>query len=96
MGTFALCAKSLFMPTLLLSILTPFFLPSSVSLSYFFLAITMQECLRKHSGMSSTLLVAILNWVLFLLKAAAHAQAGKTKVFINCFCNPARTWSLEN
>ena len=39
----------LFVPALLLSILTPLFLPSSsVSLSYFVLAVPMRECLGKH------------------------------------------------
>ena len=43
-----------FVPALLLSILTPFFLPSSsVSLSYFIFAVPMPECLGKHSCMSS-------------------------------------------
>ena len=50
------------MPVLLLSILTPLFLPSSsVSLSYFVLAIPMRECLGKHSYMSSPCPIAILN-----------------------------------
>ena len=44
----------LFVPALLLSILTPLFLPSSsVSLSYFVLAVPMRECLGKHWCMSS-------------------------------------------
>ena len=52
----------LFVPALLLSILTPVFLPSSsVSLSYFVLAVPMRECLGKHSCMSSPFPVAILN-----------------------------------
>ena len=43
-----------FVPTLLLFILTPLLLPSSsVSLSYFVLAVPMLECLGKHSCMSS-------------------------------------------
>ena len=41
-----------FVPTLLLSILTPLFLPSS-SLSYFIPAIPMSEPLGKHSCMST-------------------------------------------
>ena len=44
----------LFVPALLLSILTPLVLPSSsASLSYFVLAVPMRECLGKHSYMSS-------------------------------------------
>ena len=42
-----------FVPILLLSILTPLFLPSSVSLFYFILAVPMCECLGKHSSVSS-------------------------------------------
>ena len=50
------------MPALLLSILTPLFLlSSSVSLSYFVLAVPMRECLGKHSCMSSLCPIAILN-----------------------------------
>ena len=52
----------LFVPALLLSILTLLFLPSSsVSLSYFVLAVPMRECLGKHSCMSSPCPIAILN-----------------------------------
>ena len=52
----------LFVPALILSILTPLFLPSpSVSLSYFVLAVPMLECLGKHSRMSSLCPIAILN-----------------------------------
>ena len=51
----------LFVPVLLLSILTPLFLPSSsVSLPYFVLAVPMRECLGKHSCMSSPCPIAIL------------------------------------
>ena len=51
-----------FVPDLLLSILTPLFLPSSsFSLSYFILAVPMRKCLGNHSCMSSPFLVAILN-----------------------------------
>ena len=40
----------LFVPTVLFSILTPLFcVSSSVSLSYFVLAVPMRKCLRKHS-----------------------------------------------
>ena len=52
-----------FVPTLLLSILKPLFLPtSSVSLSYFILAIPMHECLRKHSFMSSPISYSHTEW----------------------------------
>ena len=44
------------------SILTPLFCPSSsVSLSYFILAVPMRECLGKHSCMISQFPIAILN-----------------------------------
>ena len=52
----------LFVPAVLFSILTPLFcVSSSVSLSYFILAVPMRECLRKHSYMSSPFPIAILN-----------------------------------
>ena len=51
----------LFMRALLLSILTPLFLPSSsVSLS-FILAVPMLKCLGKRLCMSSPIPIAILN-----------------------------------
>ena len=52
----------LFVPiTLLPSILSPLFLPSSpVSLSYFILAVPIRECLRRHSCLSSQFPIAIL------------------------------------
>ena len=50
------------MPALLLSLLTPLYLPSSsVSVPYFVLAVPMSECLGKQSCMSSPFLIAILN-----------------------------------
>ena len=53
---------SFFSCPLLLSILTPLFLPSSsVSLSYFLLAVPMRDCLGKHSCMSSQFPIAILS-----------------------------------
>ena len=56
----------LFVPDLLFSILTPLFLPpSSVSLSYFILAVPMLECLGKHACMSSPFPIAILNGTFF-------------------------------
>ena len=49
-------------PAVLFSILTPlFFASSSVSLSYFILAVPTRECLGKHSCMSSLFPIAILN-----------------------------------
>ena len=52
----------LFVPAVLFSILTPLFcVSSSVSWSYFILAVPMRECLGKHSCMSSSFPIAILN-----------------------------------
>ena len=52
----------LFVPAVLFSILTSLFcVSSSVSLSYFFLAVPMLECLGKHSCMRSPFPIAILN-----------------------------------
>ena len=59
-----------FVPALLLFILTPLFLPSSsVSLSYFVLAVPMRKCLGKLSCMSSPCPIAILNGT-FLFREA--------------------------
>ena len=55
-----------FVSAILFSILTSFFLPSSVSLPYFILAVPMRECLRKHSCMSSAFPIVILNGTCFL------------------------------
>ena len=46
---------------LLFTIILLFLLPSAVSLSYFNLAVPMRKCLGKHSCMSSTFSIAILN-----------------------------------
>ena len=55
-----------FVPALLLSILTPLSLPSSsVSLSYFILAVPFRKCLGKHSCMSSKFDIAVLNGTCF-------------------------------
>ena len=52
----------LFVSAVLLSMLTPLFCASSsISLSYFILAVPMRECSRKHSCMSSQFPIAILN-----------------------------------
>ena len=57
----------LFMPAVLFSVVTPLFCPSSsVSLSYFILAVPMRECLGKHSCMGSPFPIAILNGTSFL------------------------------
>ena len=57
----------LFVPAVLFSILSPLFcVSSSVSWSYFILAVPMRECLRKHSCMSSPFPIAILNGTSFL------------------------------
>ena len=65
-----------FVPALLLSILTPLFLPSSsVSLSYFVLAVPVRECLGKHSCMSSPFPIAVLSGTcLFSYSATTSAQ----------------------
>ena len=55
-----------FRATLLLSLLTPLYLPSSsVSLSCFILAVPMRKSLGKHWCISSTFPIAILNGYLF-------------------------------
>ena len=59
----------LFVPALLLSILTPLLPSSSVSLSYFVLAVPMRECLGNHSCMSSPCPIAILNGPSFFREA---------------------------
>ena len=52
----------LFVPAVLFSILTPLFcVSSSVSLSYFVLAVPIRNCLGKHSCMSFPCPIAILN-----------------------------------
>ena len=63
---YAVRTSFFFVPALLLSILTPLFLPSSsVSLSYFVLAVPMRECLGKHLCMSSPFPITILNSTCF-------------------------------
>ena len=51
---------SLFIPALLLSILIPLILPSSVSLCYIIL-FPMDEYLEKHLCVSSTFPIGVLN-----------------------------------
>ena len=59
-----------FVTALLLSILTPLFLPSSsVFLSYFILAVPMRECLGKHLCTSSPFPIAILNGTFYFRQA---------------------------
>ena len=59
-----------FVPALLLSIITPLFLPSSsVSFPYFILAVPMRKCLGKHSCTSSPFPIAILNGTFFFSEA---------------------------
>ena len=53
-------------------ILKPLFLPpSSVSFSYFILAVPMRKCLGKHSCMSSPFPIAILNGTFFFRSVKA-------------------------
>ena len=52
---------SFFVPALLLSMLTCLFLSSSLSLSYFILAVPMRKCLGQHSCTSSTFSITILD-----------------------------------
>ena len=60
----------LFVPAVLFSILTPLFcVSSSVSLSYFVLAVPIRKCLGKHSCISSPFPIAILNGT-FLFREA--------------------------
>ena len=63
-----------FLPALLLSILTPPFLPSSVSLSYFIRVVSMRQWLGKYSCMSSTIPIAILNGLFFLQRNYIHVH----------------------
>ena len=76
----------LFVPALLLSILKPLFLPSSsVSLSYFVLAVPMHKCLEKHSCMSSPCPIAILNgtFLFFARRNSLSAEASSIKIKSN-------------
>ena len=50
-----------YVPALLLSMLTHLILSSSLSLSYFILAVPMRKCLGKHSCMSSSFPIVILK-----------------------------------
>ena len=69
---------------LLLSILTPLFLPSSsVSLSYFVLAVPMSECLWKHLCMSSPCPIAILNGTFLFSRSEIVCNLGRSFVYQN-------------
>ena len=72
----------LFVPNLLLPILTPLSLPSYVSLSNFIIAVPMSKCLRKCSCTGNTFPIAILNGARFFsVNASTSAQSvfGSTK-----------------
>ena len=71
-----------FVPTLVLSILTPLLPPSTVSLSYFVLVVPMRECLGKHSWMSSPCPIAILNGT-FLFSRGEIVCLGRSFVYQN-------------
>ena len=74
----------LFLVTLLLSMLTPLFLPSSsVSLPYFVLAVQMRECLGKHSCMSSPCPIAILNGAFLFPRGEIVCNLGRSFVCQN-------------
>ena len=60
-----------FVPAVHLSIFTFLILSSSVSLSYFILAVLMRKCSGKQSCMSSTLHIAILNGTCLFSSAKA-------------------------
>ena len=67
----------LFVPVVLFSILTPLFCPSSsVSLSYFILAVPLLECLGKHSCTSSQFPIAILNGTSSLVQENINMPSG--------------------
>ena len=64
-----------FVAALLLSTLSPLFLPSSsVSLYNFILAAHMLECLGKHSCISSSFPIILLNGTFFFLFGATETK----------------------
>ena len=71
-----------FAPALVLSILTHLSLPSSVTLSYFILADPMRECLGKHSCLSSSFLIAILNCTCLFSRETVLALAEASPIKI--------------
>ena len=75
------------MPALLFSILTPLFLPSSsVTLSYFIIAVPMCGCLGEHSCTSSLFTIAILNGTCFfpLVQLQVHNVYSERKTRNTC------------
>ena len=79
------------MPALCFSILTSLFLPpSSVSLSYFILAVPIRKCLGKHSCTSSPFPIAILNGTSFFRSVKAmnnwNRSAIKQILLLVFFC----------
>ena len=50
---------------------------------------------HTSSGRESVVAIGVLL-LLLLLKPAAHAQVGKTKLFVNCFRNPTSTCATKN
>ena len=69
-----------FMPALLLSILTPLFLASSsLSLSYFVLAVLLLERLGKRSHMSSTFPIDILKGTYCFPTAQLHVHKRRSR-----------------
>ena len=74
-----------FVRALLLSILTPLFLPSSsVSLSYFVLVVPIPECSGKHSCRSSTFIIAILNGTSSTVQLQVHNVYSQRKTRYRC------------
>ena len=49
-----------------------------------------------HSGTLNVFIYLLLLLLLLLLKPAAQAQAGKTKLLINCLSNPTSTYTTDN
>ena len=74
----------LFVPALLLSILTSLFLTfSSVSLSYFILAVPMRQCFGKHSCMSSPCPITILNGTFLFSRGEIVCNLDRSFVYQN-------------
>ena len=75
-----------FVPAWLLSILTPLLPSSPVSLSYFVLAVPMLECLGKHSCMSSSFPIVILNGTRFYptVQLQVHSVYSERKTRNSC------------
>ena len=86
-----------FVPALVFSILRPLFLTSSfVSLSYFILVVHMHECLGKHSCMSFSFAIAILN-AAFLFRSVRATNTSKlsaTKPISRLYCHYFWTWDV--